>query len=344
LKSLEKKVDAFKAGSPAAPPRGMVMVDRDKPVDARVFLRGAPGNPGPVAPRQFLTILSDAKPQPFKDGSGRLELARAIASPNNPLTARVMVNRIWMHHFGTGLATSTSNFGVRSDPPSHRELLDYLATTFVENGWSIKKLHKAIIMSKTYQLSSAEHPKASAIDADNRLLARANRRRLDFESLRDSFLAAAGQLDLKMRGPSVDITTKPFSKRRTIYGTVDRQNLPGVFRTFDFASPDSSTPQRFETTVPQQALYLLNHPFVQEQARALARRTELMEVKDEDEQVQRLYRIVYARSAEPEEVRIGRQFLRVAATLPAPNGTEAMTPWEQYAQALLVGNEFLFVD
>jgi hypothetical protein len=341
LKALEKKVDAFKATSPAAPPRAMVLVDGPNPHDARVLLRGNPGSPGPIAPRQFLTILSD-KPQPLKEGSGRLDLARAIASKDNPLTARVFVNRLWMHHFGAGLVASTSNFGLRAEPPSHPELLDYLAATFMENGWSIKNMHKLIVMSRTYQLSSAEHAKAREIDADNRFLARANRQRLEFEALRDSLLAVAGNLDPKMGGKSVDITTAPYSHRRTIYGFIDRQNLPGVFRTFDFASPDASTPQRYQTTVPQQALFMLNHPFVQEQTRALLKRPELAGVKDDAEKIARLHRIIYARNADVEEVRIGQEFLASASKL--QGAANAMTSWECYAQALLLANEFVFVD
>ena len=299
LRALQKKVDAFKAASPVAPPRAMVMVDGPNPRDARVLLRGNPGNPGPIAPRQFLTILSE-KPQPLKEGSGRLQLAQAIASKDNPLTARVLVNRLWMHHFGAGLVTSTSNFGLRAEAPSHPELLDYLAANSCDacprvspargegqgrNGWSIKKMHKLIVMSKTYQLSSAENPKAREIDADNRFLARANRQRLEFEALRDSLLAVAGNLDPKLGGKAVDITTAPYSHRRTIYGFIDRQNLPGLFRTFDFASPDASTPQRYQTTVPQQALFMLNHPFVQEQTRTLLKRSELASVKDDAEKI-----------------------------------------------------------
>ena len=353
LQALQTKVDAFKANSQAAPPRGMVLVDGPNPRDARVLLRGNPGSPGPIAPRQFLTILSSDKPPPFKDGSGRLELAKAIASKDNPLTARVLVNRLWQHHFGAGLVSSTSNFGLRGEPPSHPELLDYLAFYFMhpslsgrgaggEGGWSIKKLHKLIVMSRTYQLSTAEHPKARELDADNRLLARANRQRLEFEALRDSLLAVAGNLDPKMGGKGVDITTAPYSKRRTIYGFIDRQNLPGVFRTFDFASPDSSTPQRYQTTVPQQALFMLNHPFVQEQTRVLLKRQELTSVTDAAQNIQRLHRLIYARNADAEEVRIGQQFVDAAAKLPGP--ATGMTPWERYAQALLLSNEFVFVD
>ena len=340
LKALERKVDGFKAGSPAAPPRGMVMVDRPNPGDARVLLRGNPNNPGPVTPRQFLTILAHDKPLPFKDGSGRLELARAIADKNNPLTARVMVNRIWMHHFGAGLVSSPSNFGLRADPPSHPELLDWLAVELVENGGSLKKLHKSIVLSRTYQLASTENAQARTIDADNRLLAQANRRRLDFEALRDSLLFVSGNLDLAMGGKPVDITTAPYSKRRTIYAFVDRQNLPGVFRTFDYASPDSSTAQRFQTTVPQQALFLLNHPFVIEQARTLVKRA--AEGKDVKVGLSQMYRAVYAREPDAEEIRFAVAFLERSAALPRADG--ALTPLENLAQALLVANEFVFVD
>jgi hypothetical protein len=344
LIGLKKKIDALEASSPGAPPRGMVMIDIPKPHDARVLLRGNPGSPGAIAPRQFLTILSPEKPMPLNNGSGRLDLARAIADKNNPLTARVFVNRVWLHHFGSGLVTSPSNFGLRAEPPSHPELLDFLAARFVADGWSIKKLHKLIVMSRTYQLSSADHPQAREVDADNRLHARANRRRLEFEPMRDALLVVAGNLDAKMGGPGVDITAQPFSKRRTIYATVDRQNLPGVFRTFDFASPDASSPQRFQTTVPQQALYLLNHPFVHEQVRSLLRRPDVANAKDDAAKIQRLHQLIYARSADAEEVRIGREFLATTSNIAGPTTKQALTPWERYAQALLLANEFVFVD
>jgi hypothetical protein len=344
LRALQKKVDAFKASSPAAPPRGMVLVDGAKPRDARVLLRGNPGSPGAVAPRQFLTVLSREKPRPFKDGSGRLELARAIADRDNPLTARVFVNRLWRQHFGAGLVATTSDFGLRSEPPSHPELLDYLAWKFMDDGWSVKKMHRLMVLSKTYQLSSAEPEDAARreIDPENRLLAHANRRRLEFEPLRDALLATTGNLDFKIGGPGADITSAPYSTRRTIYSFVDRQNLPDVFRTFDFASPDASTSRRYQTTVPQQALYLLNNPFVIEQARILLRRAAV--TGKNEEKIETLHRLLYARHADAEEVRMGLRFLESAAGSQGPQNGQALTPWERYAQVLLAANEFVFID
>jgi hypothetical protein len=297
-----------------------------------------------VVPRQFLAVLAGDKREPFKEGSGRLELAHAIASPDNPLTARVIVNRLWLHHFGRGLVTTPSDFGLRSEPPSHPELLDWLAARFMEEGWSLKKLHRAIVLSRTYRLSSDANPRAAEADPDNRLLARYPRRRLDFETMRDGLLAVSGSLDSKVGGPPVDILVSPFSGRRTVYGFIDRQNLPGVFRTFDFASPDTSSPQRFETTVPQQSLYLMNGPFVHMQVRGLMRRAELANITEPAAKVRRLYQIVYARNPDEEEVRLGVQFVTTTAKTPIAGATVALTPWERYAQVLLIANESTFVD
>ncbi len=341
LKALQQKVDAFKATSDAAPPRAMILQDKAKPVNAQVFLRGNANNPGPKVPRQFLSVLAGEKRQPFTDGSGRLELAQAIVDKNNPLTARVMVNRLWLHLFGQGLVTSPSDFGVRTEAPSHPELLDYLAARFMAEGWSIKKMQRLILLSRTYQTSSAPHPAALKVDPENRLLARMNRKRLDFEAMRDALLAVGGKLDLKMFGRPVDITKSPFSTRRTIYGFIDRQNLPGLFRTFDLASPDATNPQRFLTTVPQQALFLLNSPFAQEQAKALVRRAEIAEETETATRIQNLYRLAYGRIPDADELRLGEQFL---ADGNEPVASAAMTPLERYAQVLLLANEFMFVD
>jgi hypothetical protein len=342
LRGLQSKVDAFKANSPAAPPRAMVLNDMARPQEQVVFLRGNPKNPGPSVPRQFLEIATPGPRTPFKEGSGRLELANAIASRDNPLTARVFVNRVWLNHFGKGMVDTPSDFGVRTDPPSHPELLDYLAARFMEEGWSVKSLHKWIVLSKTYQLSSAENTQANEADPDNRLLARAPRRRLDFEAMRDSVLAAAGTLDPTMGGRAVDIVGDKNVRRRTLYGFIDRQNLPSLFRTFDFASPDTTSPQRYQTTVPQQALFMLNSPFLLSQAKALVQRPEVANASEPAAKIQALHRILYARAADDDEMQLGDSFVRTA--LNDANHPNALSAWERYGQALLLANEFLFVD
>jgi mono/diheme cytochrome c family protein len=340
---LERKVEEWKANSAVLPPRAMVLNDRKDLVPTRVLVRGNPNNQGDVVSRQFLSILTGPERKPFKSGSGRLELAQAIASKSNPLTARVMVNRVWSWHFGAGLVRTPSDFGLRGEPPTHAELLDYLATYFMDNGWSLKKLHRQIVLSNSYRQASAGDPRLATLDADNRLLARMNRRRLDFEQMRDALLAAAGKLDLAAGGPSADLTKTPFSQRRTIYGFIERQNLPGMFRTFDFASPDTSSPQRYTTTVPQQALFLMNSPFVVEQAKRLAARPEIAREADAAKRVERLYRLCYGRAPEAEELSLGLRFVQAndQENAKTPN---SLSRWERYAQVLLLSNEFAFVD
>lgn len=317
LRDLNNKIAALNAG-PTAPPRAMVLNDAPQPYNPRIFVRGNPGRPGEPVPRQFLTVLSGGEPKPFKNGSGRLELAKAIASKDNPLTPRVAVNRIWMHHFGKGLVRTPGDFGIKGEAPTHPELLDWLSSRFVEDGWSLKKLHRLIMLSSVYQQSSDASDKAVQADPENRLLTRMNRRRLDFEAMRDSLLCVAGQLDSTMGGRAVEITAPPYAKRRSVYGFIDRQNLPGTFRTFDFASPDTTSPQRYSTTVPQQALFMMNSPFVVEQARALAAKPELKGEQSPSEwQIQALYEQVYARRAETTEVEAGLKFVSQQLTQPA---------------------------
>ncbi len=251
-----------------APP---FLVDSPKPYDPVVFLRGNPANPGPRVDRRFLNcLLPNDKAAPFQHGSGRLEMAQDIANRNNPLTARVWVNRVWDHLFGHGIVDTPSDFGVRGSPPTHPQLLDWLACELMDHGWSTKQLIREIVLSSTYRQSSETRANCAAIDPENRLLWRANRRRLDLEALRDSLLVAAGRLDEKMGGPSVSLTDAPFSTRRSVYGYIERQNLPAFFRTFDFANPNTHTPERPQTTSPQQALFLMNSQFVIEQASYLA--------------------------------------------------------------------------
>lgn len=333
IAELKKKVDEWKASQMVGPPRAMVLNDRPDLTANRVLIRGNPNNQGDVVPRQFLEVLAADPRQPFKTGSGRLELARAIASPDNPLTARVIVNRIWHWHFGHGIVRTPSDFGLRGERPTHPELLDYLASQFIDQNWSLKKLHRQILLSAVYRQQSNDDPKLGVLDPDNRLLWKMNRHRLDFEQLRDSLLFAAGRLDKKMGGAGVDIIKQPFTTRRTVYGYIERQNLPGLFRTFDFASPDTSTPLRYQTTVPQQALFLLNSPFVIEQAKFLAKRVESAEPSGH---IEKMYQLCYGRKPEAEEVSLGIRYVQAAG-----NGTSA---WEKYAQVLLLSNEFAFVD
>jgi mono/diheme cytochrome c family protein len=336
---FRNRIEALNWTHPGAPARAMAMVDRSNPVNSHVLKRGNPSNPGDEVPRHFLEILSATNPPPFTNGSGRLELARAIASPNNPLTARVYVNRVWLHHFGEGLVSTPGDFGVRTEEPVYRALVDYLAATFVENGWSTKALHRMILLSATYQQSSDAEPAEVKTDPENRLLSRMNRQRLDFEALRDTLLDLAGKLDLKVGGLPVDIESEPFATRRTIYGLIDRQNLPGLFRTFDFANPDTSNQGRFHTTVPQQALFLMNSPFVIEQARNVAQQTEIAKATSAEEKVRALYRLILQRRAQIWEVELGEKFLSAQAET-----ASKLSPLERYAQVLLLSNELSYVD
>ncbi|MEW6155956.1 MAG: PSD1 and planctomycete cytochrome C domain-containing protein [Verrucomicrobiota bacterium] len=300
--------------SPGAPPHAVILEDRPQQKNPRVFIRGNPANKGPEVPRQFLALLSGPKRQPFRQGSGRLELAQAIANRNNPLTARVMVNRVWLHHFGAGLVRTPSDFGTRSEPPSHPELLDWLAHWFMDQGWSLKQLHRLILLSSVYQqtsdpMASSKGGLSAQLDPENRLLWRMNRQRLDFEALRDALLQATGELDLRMGGASADLFKPPFNKRRTIYGLIDRQFLPGVFRVFDFANPDMHSPQRIGTTVPQQALFFMNSPFVVERARALMKRPEFNAAKDPEKRVDKLFQTLFQRSPTRAQMKSALAFL-----------------------------------
>ena len=324
---------------PGAPPRAHVLRDRPKPITPHVFIRGNPSRPGEVVPRRFPTFLGgDAKP--FTQGSGRLELAQSITARENPLTARVIANRVWLHHFGAGLVTTPGDFGTRSEPPVQAELLDWLAASVMENGWSLKKLHRTILLSGTWMQDSlhpseiaSSNPKSESktepgrrgaaqirnpksADPENRLLWRQNRQRLEWEALHDALLAAADNLDETMGGHPVKLFTEPFPKRRAIYAYIDRQNLPGTLRTFDFASPDLMNPQRSTTSVPQQALYMMNSPFVIAQAETLADGPDFASTSPEERHVQMLYERVLSRKATPSEVKTAIEYVKAALSAP----------------------------
>jgi hypothetical protein len=329
LWKLQGEVDRWLIKSPDAPAYATILVDRAKPASPRVFKRGNPLTKGEAVPRQFLQVLSPDPPQAFSKGSGRLELAQAITAPGNPLTARVIVNRVWMQHFGRGLVSTPSDFGIRSEPPSHPELLDWLARRFMDEGWSLKRLHRRILLSATYQQSSlvsaddiVSH-KAQEIDPGNRLLWRMQTHRLGFEETRDAWLAATGELDLRVGGKPVELFAAQ-NARRTLYAHVDRERLSPVLRTFDFANPDLSIPQRNDTIVPQQALFGMNHPFLATRARALVRRTD--DSKDSAERVRRLYALLYQRAPTAAEMQTALAFLQPEPVALA--GREKPAAWQ----------------
>jgi mono/diheme cytochrome c family protein len=305
-----RRVNEVKMNHPGSPDRAMVMEDVPRPRDSFVYVRGDRANRGPVVPRQFMEIIAGTDRKPFTQGSGRLELAKAIADPKNPFTARVMVNRIWLDHFGSAIVPTPSDFGLRSEPPTHPELLDYLASRFVADGWSIKKLHRLIMLSAVYQQKSDDNKAYADIDPGNALLWKMNRRRLDFESIRDTLLAVGGNMDAKMGGRPVDLTTEPFATRRAVYGFVDRLDLPDVFLAFDFANPEMTSAMRYNTTVPQQALFMMNSHFVIEQAKTLAQRPEFKSVTSDEQRVKAIYQVLYQRAPDAEELFAGVQYLK----------------------------------
>ncbi|MDA1274343.1 MAG: DUF1549 and DUF1553 domain-containing protein [Verrucomicrobia bacterium] len=332
-------------------PRPMSMADRPDPIEQRVFLRGDPQRLGERVDHRIPSMLSRFGLEPVSNGSGRLELARAIVHPENPLAARVIVNRVWAWHFGSGLVDSPSDFGMRSSPPSHPELLDFLANVLKDNGWSIKELHRLILLSNTWRQASIDRPDCRAADPENRLLWRANRRRLDFEAMRDSMLAISGNLARAHGGPPVRKAPDDQSnQRRAIYTYLDREHVPEICGVFDFPNPDITAPKRSRTTVPQQSLFLLNSPFVIAQADAIVRGSESMASSNPDswqitECVVRIFRLIYARAPIEEELILAREFFSERFTR-SDGGVakERVNPWTEFAQALILSNEFLFVD
>ncbi len=307
--------------------------------DMHVAIRGNLRKTGALAPRRFLRILVGDDPPRFAVGSGRRELADAIVCPSNPLTARVFVNRIWMHHFGNGLVRTPSNFGTLGELPTHPQLLDWLAADFVHHGWSLKRLHRQIMTSATYQLSSGFCAESFRTDGDDRLLWRMSPRRMDVEAWRDSLLSVCGELDDSLSGPPVAEITG--SRRRTIYAKVSRNG--DVFesdlflRRFDFPLMRATVAKRNSSIVPQQFLFLLNSRFIIDRAKAFAARLERESTTDEG-RITHAYQLLYGRRPEATEQRVAREFLA------SKRGDEGeLTAWVQYAQALLSSNEFMYV-
>jgi hypothetical protein len=303
LAALREEIDSVKKSMPPLYPYVHGVADLPEPVDLHVSLRGSPYNLGDIVPRGFLTVLSDGERQKFTQGSGRLELAESIV--HQPIAMRVIVNRIWKGHFGTGIVDTPSNFGMTGERPANPELLEYLAGFFANNGMSIKKLHREIMLSSVYQLSTEYSQKNFERDSGNRLYWRANRRRMDAEQIRDSLLAVSGNLDGKQSGPSEALT--PQYTRRSIYGKVSRYKLDDYLQLFDFPSPGISAEQRYTTNVPLQRLFFMNSDFVQQQAESLAKRLE--DESTISARIQKAYRLVFGRAASPQELQAGIEYL-----------------------------------
>ena len=347
IENGQAKLEELKKSAPPMFAKTHALRDKGS-ADMALAIRGNLLKPGPIAPRRFLRIIAGDDRVIFAKGSGRLELAEAIADPANPLAARVFVNRVWMHHFGQALVRTPNNFGALGEKPSHPELLDWLARRLLDSG-SMKDLHRAILNSATYQMSSKQDSENYAKDGDNRWIWRMNPRRMDAEVWRDSLLDVCGELDLTVGGPP---TENIESRRRTLYFKVSRNGdafaTDEFLRLFDFPLMRSSVAQRPSSIVPQQYLFLLNSPFMQQRAKSFAER--MMKESNEDSvRVERAYQILYQRSASEKELAIGLEFLGTGLSAEglgdqtSDRQVERLARWEQYSQALLGSNEFMYL-
>jgi len=323
--------------------------------DLPVFRRGNPSNPGDIVPRRFLTVFQPATATPFKQGSGRAELADSLLNQAGGLLARVIVNRLWDQHFSSGLVRTPSDFGAQGDRPSHPELLEYLAYEFVAHNWDLKWLHREIVLSATYRQAASFRADANAIDPANHFLWRMNRRRLDFEMWRDATLSVNGTLDLTLGGPSRPVDDLK-NVRRALYVTVAREELHPMLRMHDFPEASAHSPRREATTTPLQQLFVLNSPWMETQADALWRR--LKSLESDEQRLEVGYRLLFSRLPTNTEKQVATRFLAVQtiATTPANSSDAKSAPetqddksqkesqWKNYLQALLGLNEFHFVD
>lgn len=335
-------IDATLEVKPVEQGHGSRIVYVDQPKESALEIRGNPNKLGDVIPRRYLSVLSKTEPIRFSNGSGRLELANAMLEQSGPLMARVMVNRIWKLHFGRGIVETPSDFGTQGERPSHPELLEDLAQRFVENGWSLKWLHKEIMLSSTYQQSSQSKDHR---DPGNRFFARFPIRRLEVEAWRDTMLAVTGRLDFRVGGEPFDLN-QTENGRRTLYGTVVRRELSDILRLYDFPDPVTHSPQRLPTSTALQQLFVLNSPFMLSQAHGLFEQLQRLEsqaieasnsnaVTDSTQRkIQRAYQLLYGRLPSDKELELGRQFV----------GDGSPEAWQLYCQTLLGSNEFWFVD
>jgi len=354
LRGFEGELKKLVAAGPKRPVAMGVREAEGEIGDTEIRIRGNARNPGARVPRGVLQVATPGAPPRFSPGeSGRRELADWIASETNPLTARVIANRVWAWLMGAGLVRSVDNLGTTGELPSHPELLDHLAQQFVADGWSIKRLVRTIMLSRTYQLAASATPGAAQLDPDNRLFSHANRRRLSAEEIRDAILWTSGQLDLTIGGPNIgDAGGKsPTSeygyvysdKRRSVYTPAFRNQRLELFEVFDFADANASIGLRPVTTVAPQALYLMNHPFVIEQARLAAERTPAGAVGDNPARLEQAYRVTLGRGPTAKERALALQFLSVVIG-PDAGQSEQIEGWAQLHQSLLACVDFRYLD
>ncbi|MEX2262999.1 MAG: PSD1 and planctomycete cytochrome C domain-containing protein [Bryobacteraceae bacterium] len=342
LKELEDAV-------PPEPPMASAVTEGDM-VDQKVFLRGDHHNPGQPAPKRFPLVLAGEVQNPIEQGSGRLELARWIANPDNPLTSRVMVNRIWQWHFGEGLVRTPNNWGIMGERPTHPELLDYLARSFVERNWSIKAMHRALMLSSAYQMSTHAAPEAREADPANRLWSRFNRRRMTIEEIRDSFLFLDGSLDLTMGGnllASQDpkkkrpVVNPEENRRRTVYLPLRRGSMPLLLNLFDFGDATSALEARASTNIAPQALFMMNSRFAAERARGIAARLLEDDTVSDGARIERAYLTIYSRHPEAEEIADGLAFV---AKLAGGQADQRIFAWQSFCRVLLSSNEMVYLN
>jgi hypothetical protein len=331
VEKIPYAVASLEGGVPNSPYEGVG--------DARIHIRGGYDQLGDKVPRGMLRALLSPRQKPILAGSGRLELADWLVSPDHPLTARVMVNRVWQNHFGAGIVRTPNNFGMTGDRPSHPKLLDFLAGYFVKSRWSIKAMHRLIMLSTTYQQSSSTlHPH----DPENRLFGRMNRQRLEAESIRDSILAVSGNLDRSMGAKAYTDFMKP---RRTLYLSIARSGGVVFNRLFDVPDPSTIAAERDVSTVAPQSLFVLNHPFFVRQARLLAQRITTDEKDGNDvAKIQHVYHLLYGRPPQPEELQIAVSLLSSSSSSVSAEIEEGALTWEEYCHILLASNEFIYID
>jgi hypothetical protein len=348
VKRLQGELAALDRSAPPIP-KVMGVQDEAETGDYHLCVRGNVHNLGPVVPRGFLQVLASGTPSIPPGQSGRLELAQWLTDPANPLPARVMVNRIWQHLFGQGLVRSADNFGTTGERPSHPELLDYLATRLIDDGWSIKHAIRSIMLSSAYQASSQPTDAARRIDPENRLLSHQNRRRLEGESLRDAILALSGRLDRSVGGPTIRPGTRSeldYEFRelcRSVYLPVFRNTLVDMLEVFDMADPNIVQGQRVATTRSTQALFLMNSPFVIHEAEAAARTMLQRPGLSFQERIDRAYEESLGRLPHSAERELSRQYLAVVENQPAQE-QQRLAQWARFYQALWASIDFRYVD